>query len=92
MRNTLNFISRLRKKIKINITQIVGTLCREIDTVKVKGSDQAMRIFTVSIQSENLEPTDDPFLNLPINEKKQIRSELKRKLFDRLYTGKRTTW
>jgi hypothetical protein len=29
-----------------------------------------MRIFTVSIQTENLEPADDPFLNLPINEKK----------------------
>jgi class 3 adenylate cyclase len=25
------------------------SICREIDTVKVKGSDQAMRIFTVSI-------------------------------------------
>lgn len=38
--------------------------------MKVKGSDQAMRIFTVNIQTENLEPVDDPLLNLPINEKK----------------------
>jgi hypothetical protein len=39
-----------------------------------------------------LEPADDPFLNLSINEKKKIRSELKRKLFERLFSGKRTTW
>ena len=68
------------------------SICREIDTVKVKGSDQAMRIFTVSIQTENLEPVDDPLLNLPINEKKQIRSVMKKKLISRLYKGERTTW
>jgi class 3 adenylate cyclase len=36
-----------------NLRDILSTkfqsICREIDTVKVKGSDQAMRIFTVSI-------------------------------------------
>lgn len=35
---------------------------------------------------------DDPLLNLPINEKKQIRSIMKKKLISRLYKGERTTW
>jgi len=35
-------------------------ICREIDTVTVKGSIKPMRLFTIDIQTDDLEPIDDP--------------------------------
>lgn len=67
-------------------------ICREIDTVTVKGSIKPMRLFTIDIQTEDLEEVDDPMYFKSIREKKQIRDKMKRDLFKKLYSGKVTTW
>lgn len=41
-------------------------MCREIDTVTVKGSIQPVRLFTVDIDFENLSEKRDRFMDLPI--------------------------
>lgn len=67
-------------------------ICREIDTVTVKGSIKPMRLYTISICQENLESVDDPLLFLPIKEKKSIRDKIRKDLFSKLFTGNITTW
>lgn len=67
-------------------------VCREIDTVTVVGSVYPMRLFTVDIQTEDLEPADDPLADVPIREKKAIRDEMRRRLHEQLYRGETTTW
>jgi len=65
---------------------------REIDTVTVVGSVCPMRLFTVDIQTDDLEPSDDPLADVPIREKKAIRDEMRRRLHEQLYKGETTTW
>lgn len=60
---------------------------REIDTVTVVGSVYPMQLFTVDIQTEQLEPADDPLADVPIREKKAIRDEMRRRLHEQLYKG-----
>lgn len=67
-------------------------ICREIDTVTVKGSIKPMRLYTVTIDCENLEPTEDPLLSKPIKDKKSIRDKLRKELFSKLFSGNMTTW
>ena len=65
---------------------------REIDTVTVKGSIKPMRLFTIDMQTDDLQRVDDPMGGLSIKEKKQIRDQMKSDLIKRLYSGDVTTW
>ena len=65
---------------------------REIDTVTVVGSIYPMRLFTVDIQTDDMEPSEDPLAEVPIREKKAIRDEMRRRLHEQLYRGETTTW
>jgi hypothetical protein len=67
-------------------------ICREIDTVTVKGSIKPMRLYTITIDYDNMDPVDDPLLNLPIKEKKSIRDKIRKDLFGKLFSGNITTW
>lgn len=51
-----------------------------------------MRLFTVDIQTDDLEPSDDPLADVPIREKKAIRDEMRRRLHEQLYKSETTTW
>lgn len=67
-------------------------IVREIDTVTVKGSIKPMRLYTVTIDPDGLEPVDDPMLNMSIKEKKSIRDKIRKELFQKLFSGHITTW
>ena len=56
------------------------------------GSVYPMRLFTVDIQTEDMEPADDPLADVPIREKKAIRDEMRRRLREQLRSGETTTW
>jgi len=64
---------------------------REIDTVTVKGSIQPMRLFTIDINIEGLERTQDPMGKKSLREKKYLRYKMKKNLFQKLYRGDTTT-
>jgi len=78
----------LRALLSSNLQKI----CREIDTVTVVGSVHPMRLFTIDIQTEDMEVTDDPLANVSIKEKKAIRDEMRKRLHEKLYKGEITTW
>jgi hypothetical protein len=86
---TLLLISGSLKKIMSDEMQ---KCCREIDTVTVKGSIKPMRLFTIDINVDGLERTKDPMYNKKLKEKKQMRDQMRHKMFRRLYTQEKTTW
>ena len=51
-----------------------------------------MRLFTVDIQTDDLEPSEDPLIDVPIREKKAIRDEMRKRLHQQLSKGETTTW
>lgn len=51
-----------------------------------------MRLFTITIQTEDMDEVDDPMREKPIKEKKAIRDKLRKDLFAKLNSGKTTTW
>jgi class 3 adenylate cyclase len=61
-------------------------VCREIDCVTVKGSIRPMRLFTIDMQTDDLEPVDDPMAGKAIKDKKAIRDQMRKDLFRRLYS------
>lgn len=65
---------------------------REIDTITVKGSIKPIRIFTVTLETEDLESMDDPMEFLSIREKKAVRDEMRKTLFKKLNSGEMSTW
>ena len=67
-------------------------ICREIDHVTVKGSIKPMRLYTITIDSNNMVPKDDPLLHFAIKDKKAIRDNLRKELFAKLFSGNMTTW
>jgi len=67
-------------------------ICREIDTVTVKGSIKPMRLYTITVQTEDLLPIDDTTLKMSIKEKKKLRDRMKKEMFARLFSGSATTW
>lgn len=67
-------------------------MLREIDTVTVKGSIKPIRIFTITLETDDLEPIDDPMEFLSIREKKAVRDEMRRTLFKKLNSGEMSTW
>jgi len=53
------------------LTPEVRQICREIDRITVKGSNQPIRIYTVDIEVNGLEETNDRFNKYTIKEKKR---------------------
>ena len=51
-----------------------------------------MRLFTIDIQTDDLEPIDDPLQDLSIKEKKEVRDEIRKRIFQRFASGESTTW
>lgn len=66
-------------------------VCREIDTVTVKGSIQPMRLFTVDIRIDDLVPSKDPMHFKNMREKKFLRYKLRKALFQKLFQAQTTT-
>ena len=54
------------------LTKEVCKLMREVDTVKVKGSEQPIRLFTIDVQVEELQEITDRFSKLVIKDKKRM--------------------
>ena len=73
-------------------TDDIKLLCREIDTVTVKGSIQPMRLFTVDINFDNMKSKNDRFSNKTIKEKKTLRDKEKKILLTKIENGSKTTW
>lgn len=67
-------------------------ICREIDTVTVKGSVQPIRLFTVDINFENLQEKNDKTTNMNLTEKRNIRNLKKKALLLKIKEGKTSTW
>jgi len=65
---------------------------REVDTVTVKGSIRPMRLFTIDVSIKGMIPTEDPLSGKSHKEKKTIRGEKRKTLFERLKTNQTTTW
>jgi hypothetical protein len=51
------------------------SICREIDTVTVKGSIKPMRLFTIDIQTDDLDNQKDPITCKNMRDKKIIRDK-----------------
>ena len=68
-------------------------LCREIDTVTVKGSIVPMRLFTIDIEFDGMQEKHDRLLNYELKQKKKIRDSEKKDLLKKIFeTGRKTTW
>ena len=67
-------------------------ICREIDTVTVKGSIKPMRLFTIDIDVDNLLPQGDPMEDKDISVKKKLRDGMRAKMFAALFKGEITTF
>lgn len=66
-------------------TDDIKLLCREIDTVTVKGSIQPMRLFTVDINFDNMKSKYDRFGQMTIKEKKTLRDKEKKMLLHKIF-------
>lgn len=51
-----------------------------------------MRLYTVSINTDNLEANEDPMIYMSIKDKKTVRDSLRKELFNKLFAGIATTW
>jgi hypothetical protein len=67
-------------------------ICREIDTVTVKGSVRPVRLFTVPIDIDGLESTKDPMQSKSMRKKKFLRYKLRKMLFSDFLSGKTTPY
>ena len=63
------------------------SICREIDTVTVKGSIKPMRLFTIDIQTEDLDNQKDPITCKNMRDKKIIRDKQRDEMLNMLYEG-----
>lgn len=72
----------------------IKMICREVDTVTVKGSIQPVRLFTVDVDFENLHEKKDRFMGKDIKEKKKIRDREKKLLLSSLFDpgSRKKTW
>ena len=67
-------------------------ILREIDTVTVKGSIQPVRLFCLPVQLDDLVKMADPLIRKSYKEKKAVRLNERKILFERLNSGQTTTW
>lgn len=75
----------------------IKLLCREVDTVTVKGSIQPVKLFTVDVDFEGLRPKKYKLIDMDIKEKRKINNIKKKKLLNSLFdngSGRSltTTW
>ena len=74
------------------LTPEVRNVCREIDRITVKGSNQPIRIYTVEMDVGGLEETNDRFNKYTIKEKKRNYEKEKKNIWHLLQTRKKTTF
>jgi len=67
-------------------------VCREIDTVTVKGSVQPMKLFTVDMDVTKFNEIRDRMEGKTIKEKKAQRDEEKNEILKRAFQYKKSTW
>ena len=72
-------------------TPEVQQICREIDRITVKGSNQPIRIYTVDMELNDLEETNDRFSKLSIKDKKRNYEREKKVLWNYLQKRRKTT-
>jgi hypothetical protein len=73
------------------MTPEVRGICREIDRITVKGSNQPIRIYTVDIDTNGLEETNDRFNKQTMKEKKRNYEKEKENIWHLLRTRKKST-
>jgi DNA repair ATPase RecN len=73
------------------LTPEVREICREIDRITVKGSNQPIRIYTVDMDVNGLEETNDRFKQQNMKEKKRNYEKEKKNIWHMLKTRKKTT-
>ena len=73
-------------------TDEIKLLCREIDTVTVKGSIVPVKFFTVDIDTEQLKEKKDSLHSFSHHDRKKIRDKEKKLLLERIANGKQSTW
>jgi len=67
----------------------VKSICREIDTVCLKGSVRKIRLFTVSLVTKHLLPQKDPFLGLQRKEERRTKRDT---IMAHIFTSKNLSW
>ena len=73
------------------LTKDVKNLCREIDTVTVKGSIRPVRLFTVDVEVDDLSETRDRFARLPMKMKKREYERERVDMWSKLDRGRKST-
>ena len=73
------------------LTKDVKNICREIDTVTVKGSIRPIRLFTVDVDVEDLAETRDRFARLPMKMKKREYERERADMWSKLDRGRKTS-
>lgn len=73
------------------LTKEVRKLMREVDCVKVKGSDKPMKLFTVDVQVDEIAEVTDRFKKLMIKDKKRMLDREKFVLWESLKRRAMTT-
>lgn len=66
------------------MTHDVAILCREIDRVTVKGSIHPLRLFTIDMDVDGLEPKEDRFAGMNMRTKKEERDKEKKIIIKRI--------
>ena len=73
------------------MTSETQTLCREIDTVTVKGSIKPVRLFTVDVATDGLDEVRDRFMKLPNKMKKREPERERQDTWTKLERSRKTT-
>ena len=73
-------------------TDEIKKICREVDTVTVKGSVIPIRLFTVDIDFDGLSEKKDRLQGLSLDAKKKIRDHDKKELLSKIEKGHSSTW
>ena len=73
-------------------TDEIRLLCREIDTVTVKGSIVPVKFFTVDMDTDQLKEKKDTLHSFTHQDRKKIRDKEKKLLLERIAQGKQSTW
>ena len=73
-------------------TKKMWEICREIDCVKVKGSLQPMRLFTIPVSFNKMIEVKDRFKEMKFKDKKENWWIEKQTVLKSVYDGKTSTW
>lgn len=74
------------------LTKPVKSICREIDTVCLKGSLRKIRLFTVTLVTKHLLPQADLQLNKPRKDKKEERRTKRDTILSHIFSTKNMSW